>query len=111
MGRLAGILLVGVVLYGVLVGSFDAARAVGNHGALARRLGFYGVLTLGAGTLIIAGGIDLSIGSLVGLGAVAFGLLLEAQVSPWLAALAVLAAAPLFGVVHGLLATKVGLPP
>ena len=44
-----------------------------------RLLGFYGVLTLGVGVLIVAGGIDLSIGSLVGLGAVCFGLLLQKQ--------------------------------
>src|SRR5437868_2845470 len=111
MARLLGILLIVLVLYGTLIGSFDTARSVDNHVDLARRLGFYGVLTLGVGTLIITGGIDLSIGSLVGLGAVAFGLLLEAQVAPWLAALAVLAAAPLVGLVHGLLVTRLGLQP
>jgi ribose transport system permease protein len=111
MARLVGILLIVLVLYGTLVGTFETARSVDNHIDLARRLGFYGVLTLGAGVLIITGGIDLSIGSLVGLGAVAFGLLLERQVAPWLAALAVLAAAPLVGLVHGLLVTRLGLQP
>src|SRR5207253_2235079 len=61
MARLLGILLIVLVLYGTLVGSFDTARSVDNHVDLARRLGFYGVLTLGVGTLIITGGIDLSI--------------------------------------------------
>src|SRR5947209_10804446 len=111
MARLLGILLIVVVLYGTLVGSFDTARSVDNHVDLARRLGFYGVLTLGVGTLIITGGIDLSIGSLVGLVAVAFGMLLERQVSPWLAAVAVLAAAPVIGLIHGLLVTGLGLQP
>src|SRR5437588_10687295 len=111
MARLLGILLIVVVLYGTLVGSFDTARSVDNHVDLARRLGFYGVLTLGVGTLIITGGIDLSIGSLVGLGAVVFGMLLERQMPPWLAALAVIAAAPLIGLVHGLLVTRLGLQP
>jgi len=111
MARLIGILLIVLVLYGTLVGSFDTARSADNHVDLARRLGFYGVLTLGVGTLIITGGIDLSIGSLVGLGAVAFGLLLERQTPPWLAVLAVLAAAPLIGLIHGLLVTRLGLQP
>src|SRR5262245_55583553 len=109
MARLIGILVIVLVLYAMLVGAFPSARSAENHVDLARRLGFYGVLTLGVGTLIITGGIDLSIGSLVGLVAVAFGMLLERQVSPWLAAAAVLAAAPVIGMIHGLLVTRLGL--
>lgn len=111
MGRLIGILVIVVSLYALLVGGFETARSADNHIDLARRLGFYGVLTLGVGTLIITGGIDLSIGSLVGLAAVCFGLLLESQVNPWLAAGAVLLGAPLVGLVHGLLVTRLGLQP
>jgi ribose transport system permease protein len=111
MARLIGILVIVLVLYAMLVGAFPSARSAENHVDLARRLGFYGVLTLGVGTLIITGGIDLSIGSLVGLAAIAFGMLLERQVSPWLAAAAVLAAAPVVGLIHGLLVTQLGLQP
>src|SRR5436305_4127166 len=111
MARLVGILVIVVVLYATLVGAFPSARSSENHIDLARRLGFYGILTLGVGTLIITGGIDLSIGSLVGLAAVAFGMLLERQVNPWLAAVAVLAAAPVIGLIHGLLVTRLGLQP
>jgi ribose transport system permease protein len=111
VGRLIGILVIVVSLYALLVGGFETARSADNHIDLARRLGFYGVLTLGVGTLIITGGIDLSIGSLVGLAAVCFGLLLESQVNPWLAAGAVLLGAPLVGLVHGLLVTRLGLQP
>jgi ribose transport system permease protein len=111
MARLVGILVIVLALYATLVGKFEEARTAQNHIDLATRLGFYGVLTMGAGTLIITGGIDLSIGSLIGLGAVAFGMLLERQVSPWLAVLAVIAAAPLVGLVHGLLVTRLGLQP
>jgi ribose transport system permease protein len=111
MARLLGILLIVLVLYGTMVTEFEAARSADNHIDLARRLGFYGVLTLGVGTLIITGGIDLSIGSLVGLGAVVFGVLLERQVPPWLAVLAVLAGAPVAGLIHGLFVTRLGLQP
>src|SRR5439155_26570865 len=105
MIRFIGILVMVLVLYAVLMFAFPDtnAHSAENHFDLAKRLGFYGVLTLGAGTLIISGGIDLSIGSLVGLCAIAFGLLLERQTSPALAALIVLAAAPLAGLTHGLL--------
>jgi ribose transport system permease protein len=111
MSRLAGVFLIVLVLYLTLVGSFDAARSVDNHLDLARRLGFYGVLTLGVGVLIISGGIDLSIGSLVGLSAVAFGVMVQRGVPALGSALVVMAAAPLVGLFHGLLVTKLKLQP
>jgi ribose transport system permease protein len=111
MSRLLGILLIVAALYGTMIAAFPSARSADNHIDLARRLGFYGVLTLGVGTLIITGGIDLSIGSLVGLCAVAFGMLLEREVSPWPAAGVVLAGAAAAGVTHGLLVTRMGLQP
>ena len=68
-----------------------------------RQTALLGIFALGAAVVIIAGGIDLSMGSVVGLGAVVFALLLEKQVSPWLAVVLVLAGAPLIGLFHGLL--------
>src|SRR5919199_1603866 len=109
MSRLLGILVMVLVLYGLLVGEFPQARSAANHYDLARRLGFYGILTLGVGVLIVSGGIDLSIGSLVGLGAVAFGVLLQKQVTPVIAALVVVAGSSLVGLFHGLLVTKLKL--
>src|SRR5262245_23680406 len=81
MNRLLGILLMVAVLYGVLLASDENARTLSTQQTIASRLGFYGVLTVGVGVLIIAGGIDLSIGSVVGLGAVCFGLMLEGPVN------------------------------
>jgi ribose transport system permease protein len=82
MTRLLGVLLMVLVLYATLMGFFDFARSLANHQTLAERLGYYGVLTLGVGVLIVAGGIDLSIGSLVGLVAVYLGLLLNGPLTP-----------------------------
>ncbi len=111
MSRLVGISLMVLVLYGLLVGSFDTARSVDNHLDLMRRLGYYGVLTVGAGVLIISGGIDLSIGSLVGLSAVSFGTLVQSRVPAGTAALVVVAGSSLVGLFHGLLVTKLKLQP
>jgi ribose transport system permease protein len=111
MSRLVGIALMVLVLYGLLVGNYETARSVDNHLSLARQLGFYGVLTVGAGVLIISGGIDLSMGSLVGLGAVAFGVLVQKRVPAPIAALIVIAGSSLAGLFHGLLVTKVRLQP
>ena len=48
---------------------------------IAENLGYFGLPTVGVGVLIVSGGIDLSIGSVVGLGAVCFGLMLESPVT------------------------------
>jgi ribose transport system permease protein len=111
MSRLVGITLMVLVLYGLLVGNYETARSAANHLDLARRLGFYGILTMGAGVLIISGGIDLSMGSLVGLGAVAFGTLVQAGVAPGWAILAVIAGSSVIGLFHGLLVTRLHLQP
>lgn len=111
MTRLLGILLMVLLLYATLMGTFEHARSLDNHHVLARRLGFYGVLTLGVGVLIISGGIDLSIGSLVALSAVSFGLLMKLGVSPVNATLLVVAGAAGVGLLHGLLVTLLGLQP
>jgi ribose transport system permease protein len=111
MRRLLGVLLMVLVLYGILLGSDPNARSWENQQTIASRLGFYGVLTLGAGVLIVAGGIDLSIGSVVGLGAVVFVLLLRAGLHPYLATLAVVGGGVLIGLVHGLLVSRLGLQP
>src|SRR5438128_1872181 len=111
MNRLWGILAMVAVLYGILMISDEGARSAENHVNLARRTGFFGVLTLGAGLLIIAGGIDLSVGSVVGLSAVSLGLMLEKRVPPALAVTLVLTGSLFIGLFHGLLVTKLRLQP
>lgn len=113
-GRLLGVFLLVVILYALLTAFYPAARSALNHQNLAQRLGFYGVLTLGAGLLIVSGGIDLSIGSVVGLSAVSLALLLEKGPlagTPSAAVLVVLLGAGLIGLGHGLLVTKLRLQP
>jgi ribose transport system permease protein len=137
-GRLLGILVLLLALYATLTIPNPRARSLENHQNLARRLGFYGVLTLGVGVVIISGGIDLSIGSVVGLAAVSLALLVEPggrynlgnyleqalrsggfddtanflrSVWPYLAVLLVIAGGGLIGLIHGLLITKVRLQP
>jgi ribose transport system permease protein len=101
-----------LALYGaVLASDFPTARSLENHQNLARRTGYWGVLTIGAGLLIISGGIDLSVGSVVGLGAVSLGLLLDKRVTPGLAIALVLVGAMVIGFFHGLSVTKLRLQP
>lgn len=111
MNRLLGVLLMVAMLYGTLMALEPTSRNWNNQKTIAARLGYYGILTVGVGVLILSGGIDLSIGSVVGLGAISFGLLLEQGMSPWLAAVPVLLGAVFIGLIHGLLVTKLGLQP
>lgn len=112
MTRLLGVLVLVLALYGTLMFLSENARSAANHAVLAQRLGFYGVLTLGVGILIISGGIDLSIGSLVALGAVCFSLLMgRGGLAPVPATVVVVLGAACVGALHGLLVTLLRLQP
>ncbi|CAM5776171.1 sugar ABC transporter permease [Labrys miyagiensis] len=82
-----------------------------NFYNITRNFAFIGIMALGATVVIITGGIDLSVGSIMGLVAVACGLTLEAGY-PWYAGVgAGLAAGALAGAVNGGLIAYVGLSP
>lgn len=107
MKKLVGLALFLLLLYLLLLASDPGARSAYNHFNLGKRIGLYGVISLGAGCLIITGGIDLSIGSVVGLCATALAMLLTKQQWPPLAAAAaVLALGAAIGLIHGLLVTR-----
>lgn len=72
----------------------------------------FGILSIGAAFVIITGGIDLSIGSTVGLaGSLLSWLLVHRGWSEPAALFSVLAVASLIGLAHGLLITKMRLQP
>ena len=77
MTRILGVLGLLVALYASLIASNPNAGQPGNLIYVANRQGLFGIMTLGAALVIIIGGIDLSIGSVVGCGAVLFGVLME----------------------------------
>ncbi|WP_413993400.1 ABC transporter permease [Labrys okinawensis] len=82
-----------------------------NFYNITRNFAFIGIMALGATLVIITGGIDLSVGSVMGLVAVACGLTLEAGY-PWYAAVAAgLAAGGIAGGINGGLIAYVGLSP
>ena len=109
--RLFGVLFMVVALYTVLLTSNANARSSDTQQTIAENLGYFGLPTVGVGVLIVCGGIDLSIGSVVGLGAVCYGLMLERHIGPWTAALIILAGSAAIGLAHGLLVTKLRLQP
>jgi ribose transport system permease protein len=79
---------------------------------LTNRTALYAILALGAGVVIVAGGIDLSIGSVVCLtGILVPWLLVEREWTPMQAIPFVLAISAAIGLFHGLLVTKLKLQP
>lgn len=76
-----------------------------------RNFAFIGIMALGMTAVIITGGIDLSVGSIMGVVAVASGIVLEAGY-PWYAAVgAGLGAGAICGATNGILIAYVGLSP
>lgn len=120
MKKLLGMVIFLLVLYGALLYSNPGARSAYNHFNLEKRIGLYGIITLGAGVLIVSGGIDLSIGAVVGLCATVFAMMLTGfqwpapfhrflpnfTLSPGPAVLGVLGLGAVIGLVNGLLVTK-----
>jgi ribose/xylose/arabinose/galactoside ABC-type transport system permease subunit len=70
-----------------------------------------GTAALGMTVVIISGGIDLSVGSVIALSTVVIALLLQAGVPPLAAALGGMAVGAVVGITIGLLVTKVRLAP
>ncbi len=106
---ITGLLLLVVVVTAVAEPTFLRPYNLEN---LTRRTGLFGVMAIGAAFVIITGGIDLSIGSVVGLIGCLLPMLVVGQgVHPALAVPAVLALSCLLGLGHGLLITKARLQP
>ena len=103
MKRIAGVTVLLALMYLALYLSRPEAFNSSNLLDVANRQGFYGILTAAAALLILSGSIDLSIGSVAGLGAIGFGVLMDRGVHPYLAVPIVLLAGALIGLSHGLL--------
>ena len=79
---------------------------------LTQRTALYSIIALGAALVIVTGGIDLSIGSVVCLaGIMTPWLLIEHEWSPWAVVPTVLAVSAAIGLFHGLLITRLRLQP
>lgn len=105
--KLLGLALFLVILYVLLLVADPGARSYINHLNLGRRIGLNGIVSLGVALVIIAGGIDLSIGSVVALCSTVMAVLLAQKGwHPLTAMAAVVGLGTGIGLVHGLLITK-----
>lgn len=111
VGREGGGIVVLVVLFGALALASANFLTVGNMENLARQWAVFAVVPIGELLVILTKGIDLSVGSVIGLtGAVAAQLLVAGFPVPLAVLLAVLAGA-LIGVLNGVLVAFAKLPP
>ena len=112
MNRILGVVSLLATMYLLLfLADFENASKWDNLKDVLNQQAFFAVLTLGVGIVIITGGIDLSIGSVVGLSAVGFGVLMRQGVPPVLAFFLVLLGGALIGLNHGLWITQCKLQP
>lgn len=83
----------------------------GNIYRVSRQISFVAIAALGVFTVILTGGIDLSLGSTIGLSGVACGLSMAAGVHPLLAILIGMLTGFSVGIINGVLVSYVGITP
>ncbi len=103
-----GVLLITTVVVMALLS--PRFLAVGNILSALSLAAPLGIIAVGMTVVILIGGIDLSVGSILALSSVSIGVAYAAGLPGWLAALAGLAVGALCGLVNGLLVSRLGLP-
>ena len=112
MKRILGVVSLLALMYVLLfLSNFDRASKWDNLKNVLNQQAFFAILTIGAGLVIITGGIDLSIGSVIGLSAVGFLVLMRDGIPPIAAFFLVLLGGALIGLNHGLWITRLKLQP
>ena len=106
-------LLVLIVVVGAIVAIINPRfLSTINIANTANLVGLFGIFAIGQGFVIITGGIELSVGSMIAILGVIFIDMIANKGMPWpLAAVLVIAIALVMGLVHGLLITKLKLQP
>jgi ribose transport system permease protein len=108
VGLLVLILVVGAVV-AIINPRFLSPINVSNTANL---VGLFGIFALGQAFVIISGGIELSVGSIIALlGVVFIDLVASEAVNPGIAFVIVVAIGCLIGLLHGFLVAKLGLQP
>jgi len=99
--------LVTATIFGLIAPRF---LSVGNLANISSQISFLAILAVSMTFVIISGEIDLSIGSMVGLSGVIFGLLLREGSDIWLACALTMVAGALMGVLNSTLSVALKVP-
>jgi ribose transport system permease protein len=110
--REAGIFLVVVVIMFILTIASPNFATAGNLAIVARIIALNSIIAMGMTLVILSGGIDLSVGSVVALTSVVVGYVMVRLGMPiWICILAGLAVGAVVGSFNGFLITRTGVPP
>lgn len=107
----------GIFILLVVLCTFVASRSpqflsLVNLQNMTRNIGLYGIFSLGLAFVIITGGIDLSVGSMVALlGVLLSVVMMDKGVHPLIAIPLIVAVGGFLGVIHGQLITKLKMQP
>lgn len=111
-GKELALLIILVVLCAFMAWKSPSFLTVVNLQNTAKQIGMFGIFSLGLAIVIITGGIDLSVGSVMALLGVLLSIMLvEKHWSPWVAVPAALGLSGLVGSINGFLVAKVRLQP
>lgn len=105
------VFLVTVIAFVVLALATDSFATQQNLFNVTRNFAFVAIIALGMTAVIITGGIDLSVGSVVCLTGMILGVVMNAGFSIWSGVGAGLLVALAVGAINGLLIAYVGMPP
>jgi len=96
------------IVISIVAPNFATATNMAN---LMSQIAIIGILAIGQHFVIITGGIDLSIGNLLGLSAMTMALVMSATKNMYLGMLVALLTGAMVGLINGSLISLVGLPP
>jgi ribose transport system permease protein len=105
------VFIAAVVAVALLSIGTDTFATQNNLFNVTRNFAFVGIIALGMTAVIITGGIDLSVGSIVCLTGVVLGVVMNAGFSIWVGLCAAFLTAVTVGAVNGVLIAYVGMPP
>ena len=100
-----------VVAFVVLTLASDVFATQQNLFNVTRNFAFVAIIAIGMTAVIIAGGIDLSVGAVLVLSGMVIGMTMNGGMSIWLAVPLALGASLLVGAINGLMIAYVGVPP
>jgi len=109
--NILGILGLFIFIFGFTAVSNENFLSAYNLQNLVKWSSLYAIMGIGVAFVIITGGIDLSIGSVIGLVASLMALMVRSEWDPAVAVLVLIGLSLGIGLVHGLLVTKMKLQP
>ena len=110
-GREIALLVLLIALFGFAWSVDRAFVSMRAQGLLSSHIWELAIVALPMLLIVVSGGIDLSVGSLLALSAVIFGLLFERGLSPWSAGMIAIGSGALLGALNGFFVSKFKIHP